>query len=117
MTKRAVIDLPEHIRERLEIGPVEGCWLSTNSPNRNGYTYMTSKGVQETLAHRTVYVLLKGAIPQNMTLDHLCRVPRCVNPLHMEVVTRQENSRRMARARHKHIDDKWKALDGKTFYV
>lgn len=117
MTKRSVIDLPEHIRECLEIDPVEGCWLSTNSPNKTGYTYMTSKGAQETLAHRTVYVLLRGVIPQHMTLDHLCRVHRCVNPAHMEVVTRQENSRRMARARYKHIDDKWKALDGKTFYV
>jgi hypothetical protein len=27
-------------------------------------------------------------------LDHLCRNPKCVNPNHLEVVTRSENLRR-----------------------
>ena len=46
------------------------------------------------LAHRVVYESLVGPIPEGMDMDHLCRVPRCVNPQHLEPVTRSENVRR-----------------------
>lgn len=42
-------------------------------------------------AHRVAWLLLRGAIPAGMTLDHLCRNRGCVNPDHLEVVTRGEN--------------------------
>jgi hypothetical protein len=45
-------------------------------------------------AHRLVYRALRGPIPDGLTLDHLCRVPACVNPWHLEPVTAAENSRR-----------------------
>lgn len=45
-------------------------------------------------AHRYAYELLVGPIPDGMTLDHLCRVTRCVNPSHLEPVTLEENVRR-----------------------
>jgi len=43
------------------------------------------------MAHRRVYTLLKGAIPDGLTLDHLCRFTSCVNPDHLEPVTAGEN--------------------------
>ena len=43
------------------------------------------------LAHRFMYEYLIGPIPDGMTIDHLCRVRKCVNPMHMEVVTQKEN--------------------------
>ncbi len=46
------------------------------------------------LAHRVVYELLIGLIPENMELDHLCRNTWCVNPDHLEPVTHSENIRR-----------------------
>lgn len=46
------------------------------------------------LAHRFVYETLIGPIPGGMTLDHLCKNKLCVNPEHLEVVTRGENLRR-----------------------
>jgi len=45
-------------------------------------------------AHRYAYELLRGPIPDGLTLDHLCRVTRCVNPDHLEPVTLAENVRR-----------------------
>jgi hypothetical protein len=45
-------------------------------------------------AHRFAWELLRGAIPDGLTLDHLCRNRRCVNPDHLEPVTAVENTMR-----------------------
>ena len=45
-------------------------------------------------AHRIVYELIKGKIPEGLFIDHLCRVRNCVNPDHLEPVTHEENIRR-----------------------
>jgi hypothetical protein len=50
-------------------------------------------------AHRVAYERERGPIPLGAQLDHICRVPRCVNPAHLEVVTNAENTRRGDRTR------------------
>lgn len=53
------------------------------------------------LAHRYVYEKLRGPIPGGLHLDHLCEVTTCVNPDHLDPVTRGENTRRSwERGRH-----------------
>ena len=42
-------------------------------------------------AHRVAYEIIKGKIPDGLDLDHLCRNKVCVNPDHLEAVTRREN--------------------------
>jgi hypothetical protein len=42
-------------------------------------------------AHRASYETFRGEISAGMTIDHLCRVRRCINPAHLEVVTAYEN--------------------------
>lgn len=42
-------------------------------------------------AHRVAYEEAYGAIPDGLEIDHLCRVRACVNPAHLEAVTRQTN--------------------------
>lgn len=42
-------------------------------------------------AHRLSYELHKGEIPEGLEIDHLCRNRWCVNPDHLEAVTRREN--------------------------
>jgi len=45
-------------------------------------------------AHRIFFQRAGGVIPAGWEIDHLCRVTLCVNPAHLEAVTRAENCRR-----------------------
>lgn len=66
-----------------------GCWNWTGAMSPNGYGQSRGSG-----AHREIYQRFKGPIPEGLTLDHLCRNRRCVNPEHLEAVTQSTNVRR-----------------------
>jgi hypothetical protein len=70
-----------------------GCWVWVGAVNNKGYglTWFRRK---ITTAHRAYFIIAYGAVPTGLTLDHLCRNTRCVNPVHLEPVTHQENMRR-----------------------
>jgi hypothetical protein len=68
------------------------CWLWRAATIR-GYGSFRVAG-QHHYAHRFAYELLVGPIADGLTIDHLCRRPLCVNPSHMEPVTRAENRAR-----------------------
>lgn len=70
-----------------------GCWLWKGATNSAGYGHLYLDGAY-TLAHRLSYTSVIGPVTIGKELDHLCRTPRCVNPLHLEPVTHQENVRR-----------------------
>jgi hypothetical protein len=73
-----------------------GCWIWTGPVNVYGYgrfRVRDGRGLSE-IAHRAVWQLIVGPIPNDLSLDHLCRVKRCVNPDHLEPVTHAENCRR-----------------------
>lgn len=52
---------------------------------------MTSVENRSVLAHRAAYEAFVGPIPKGLTIDHLCRNTRCVNPSHLEPTTIKEN--------------------------
>lgn len=67
-----------------------GCriWFGSTDPKGYGRIH-NPHGSRHT--HIVAYELVKGPVPKGKELDHLCRVPSCINPDHLEPVTRQEN--------------------------
>ena len=73
--------------------PNTGCWLWTQGENGRGYGRVSYRG-RAHQAHRIIYELSRGPIPDKFVLDHLCRVTFCVNPAHLEPVPHRVNVRR-----------------------
>lgn len=84
-------------------GPDE-CWPWLGCCQKNGYGIYGVTGNGSRLAHRIAYRYVIGPIPAGLVLDHLCHTAdpqcadtsdcphrRCVNPEHLEPVTRREN--------------------------
>ena len=80
--------VPKYIPE-----PNSGCWLWVAMLGSGGYGRF-KVGNKNVYAHRLSYEHHVGAIPEGLDLDHLCRTRCCVNPTHLEPVTRKENIRR-----------------------
>jgi hypothetical protein len=77
-------------------GFVSPCWIWQGGTQRQGYGRMRVDG-RIVAAHRHYYEETHGPIDHGLTIDHLCRVPSCVNPEHLEPVTLTENLRRGSR--------------------
>lgn len=86
--------VPERILAHVDLDELTGCLLWTgNIHPKYGYGRLCVDRVVK-LAHRVAYEAFVGPIPEGLTLDHLCRVRRCVNPAHLEPVTLAENKAR-----------------------
>jgi hypothetical protein len=68
------------------------CWPWQGCVDKKGYGRFSRHG----RAYRVSYEFFVGRIPDGLSIDHLCRVPSCVNPDHLEPVTLAENARRAA---------------------
>lgn len=69
------------------------CWIWQGGTQGDGYGRM-SIGGRNVPAHRAYYEEIHGSIEPGLQIDHLCFVPACVNPAHLEPVTCAENIRR-----------------------
>lgn len=67
-----------------------GCRIWTGTLDRDGYGRFFIEG-RRFAAHRVAYTWSRGLIPDDLTVDHLCRNRACVQPEHLEVVTNREN--------------------------
>lgn len=95
------VPVPERVSERaltnIDKQP-DGCWISRYSTASHGYSQI---GWQDggkrhvVLGHRAAWVGAHGQVPLGMTLDHLCKERRCVNPEHLRMLPNFENARRI----------------------
>lgn len=76
---------------KVEIG--NGCWNWRGTRRSDGYGKIRING-NSLYAHRLSYELLRGPIPKGLTIDHLCSNTSCVNPYHLEAISRGENTLR-----------------------
>lgn len=94
--------LSDRIAARYTPDATTGCWVWIGAVDQAGYGRFSYRRAESHRrggvgAHRAVYELLVGPIAPGMTLDHLCKNTRCVNPQHLEQVTNLENIRRSHR--------------------
>ena len=66
------------------------CLIYLGADNGNGYGQFRYNG-RNGYAHRYAWERVHGPIADDLTVDHLCRVRRCVNVDHMELTDRLDN--------------------------
>jgi hypothetical protein len=77
------------------VDPTGDCWEWTGADQDDyGVIGRGGRGAGNIQAHRAVWELLVGQLPDDLQIDHLCRRHSCVNPDHLEPVTMAENKRR-----------------------
>jgi hypothetical protein len=91
----SVLGEPYYSRFWAKVEKTESCWLWQGSTSNKGYGefHLGRQGRMRVraLPHVLSYQMLVGKIPDGLQLDHLCRVRHCVNPEHLEPVTRKVN--------------------------
>ena len=80
--------------KRLIVTPY--CWIVKRRGNsQSPYASISVKSTGGSLySHIYSYVYYKGEYDRTLEMDHLCRNTICVNPDHLEPVTRAENTMR-----------------------
>lgn len=81
-------------RFNAKVDTSQDCWLWTGGDTGNGLRYGKFwDGTRKVLAHRYAYSINFGDIPEGLEVDHVCRVPKCVRPDHLRLLTRTQNMR------------------------
>ena len=88
--------LAERLSGRFEIDADTGCWVWNRARNVHGYGAI---GIDNKVkrAHRVAWQAYVGDIPDGMAVLHRCDNPPCINPDHLYLGTKADNSLDMVR--------------------
>lgn len=93
MPKGDGLTYEQRFRTRYVVDRKTGCWNWTAGLNGKGYAYFWLNGGTRQ-AYKVAYVWKYGLVPKGLDLDHVCLNKKCVNPDHLEAVTRKEHTHR-----------------------
>ena len=71
---------PSARARQYDVDPETGCWMTRVKATKKGYGW-----------HRWFYEQKYGPVPEGKELAHTCRRIGCVNPDHLEPMTRLEH--------------------------
>lgn len=87
--------------DKFTIGPDCWDWHGVRTTYGYGRIRVGGRAAPMLMAHRVLYELVVGPIPDGLELDHLCENTSCIRPSHLEPVTHVENMlRRRNRRTH-----------------
>lgn len=78
-----------------KVAKTQTCWHWTGRLDAKGYghLHLISDGRRmRARAHRVSLQISGVEVPDDLVVDHICRVRHCVNPEHLRVVTQTENT-------------------------
>lgn len=87
-------DPVERFWESVDVRGPDDCWMWRRGKLPAGYGLFKLRSYVQVYAHRFSYELAHGAIPDGLHVDHLCENKGCVNPAHLDVCTKAENTTR-----------------------
>ena len=94
-------NLEERFWEKVDkspgLGPNGECWFWRGVTAGAGYGVigLGSRKLGKEYAHRVIWVLMNGPIPEGLFVLHTCDEPLCVNPKHLWLGTPKDNVRDM----------------------
>lgn len=97
--------LTDRVWSKVQVGSENECWMWTGATRRvsdrpgDRYGNIRIQGKVK-LAHRVIYELCYGPIPEGLEVDHQCRVKLCVNPRHLKATSRLENRENLGISRN-----------------
>jgi hypothetical protein len=76
---------------RINIGAADACWTWTGYKDMDGYGRFYIKK-KKSGAHRLMWIIFYGLIPEGMNVLHICDNPSCCNPNHLFLGTPNDNN-------------------------